>query len=133
MLLWIGFLGASICAHDGRHLRMEAFDRLVPRRFARHVRTLGLAAAAVFCLFLALLGYDYVTGPSAATQSAQLAIPDRASIVSVPIGLLVSALRFAAAAVSAFRGGSYGKPVSEDEELRASVHGADTGGEEPSA
>jgi TRAP-type C4-dicarboxylate transport system permease small subunit len=96
---------------------MEAFDKLVPERFAKWVRAAGFVAASLFCFFLAILGYEYVTGPSAATQSAQLSIPDRASIVSVPIGLFLSGLRFGAAAISAVRGGDYGKPVSEDEEL----------------
>jgi TRAP-type C4-dicarboxylate transport system permease small subunit len=127
MLLWIGFLGASVCVHTGQHLRIEAFDKLIPPRLVRTVRGIGFMCAAAFCLFLAMLGYLYVTGPSASTQSAQLRFPDRFSIVSVPIGLAFATIRFVVAAISAWRGGEYGRPVSEGDALAAAAqkHGAD--------
>jgi len=113
MLLWIGFLGASVCAHEGKHLRMEAFDKILPPGIRRWITAVGFIAAAAFSLFLAYLGYDYVTGPAAATESAQMGISDRLSIVSVPIAFAITTLRFIAAALSAALGGEYGRHQPE--------------------
>jgi TRAP-type C4-dicarboxylate transport system permease small subunit len=30
MLLWVGFLGASVCAHEGKHIQVGALKRVVP-------------------------------------------------------------------------------------------------------
>jgi TRAP-type C4-dicarboxylate transport system permease small subunit len=115
MLLWIGFLGASVCAYEGKHLRMEAFDRLLPPKAKKWIHAVGFVAAAAFSAFLCILGWEYVTGPAAATESAQMGIPDRASIVSVPVAFAITTLRFIAAAASSALGGEYGRHTSESE------------------
>lgn len=115
LLLWVGFLGASVCAHEGKHLRMEAFEKLFTPKVAHVVRVVGFALTAVFSGFLAWLGYVYLfrAGTGAYFLGGvfeQTQVPDWVATIAVPIGFGVAMVRFAAAAISAARGGDYGAP-----------------------
>jgi TRAP-type C4-dicarboxylate transport system permease small subunit len=115
LLLWVGFFGASICAHEGKHLRMEAFDRLVPPRLMPWVRAGGFLCTAAVCGFLAVLGYEYVFDPVAGAMALggrfeQTGIPDWLATVCVPVAFAITSLRFAGATVSVLLGGDYGMP-----------------------
>ena len=118
MLLWVGFLGASICAHEGKHIRMEAASRLVPSRWERHVAALGHLATAAFCGAMAYLGYHAVRGSIAMGGIfEQTGIPDWMATVAIPVAFALTFIRFIAAAVSAWLGGAYG--AARDDELAA--------------
>ncbi|MEZ4287048.1 MAG: TRAP transporter small permease subunit [Polyangiales bacterium] len=51
LLLWVGFLGASVCAHEGKHIQMEALQRVVPKRIQPFVHAAGFLFTAAFCGF----------------------------------------------------------------------------------
>jgi TRAP-type C4-dicarboxylate transport system permease small subunit len=119
MLLWVGFLGASICAHEGKHLRMEAFERLVPPRLSRWIHAAGFLLTASFCAFLAWLGYEYVFDPEVGAYSLggvfeQSQMPDWIATAAVPVAFGLAMMRFLGASVSALLGGSYGQPPAEE-------------------
>jgi len=123
LLLWIGFLGASVCAHEGRHLRMEAFDRILPVKAKRYIHAVGFFGTAVFCAFMMILGYRYVFHPETGMRaigglSAQMGIPDWISTLAVPVAFALTMVRFIAAGVSALMGGHYGISP-KDEHLAA--------------
>ncbi len=127
LLLWIGFLGASVCAHEGRHLRMEAFDKALPVKAARFIHAIGYFGTAAFCAFMMVLGYRYVFDPEVGMRaiggvSAQMRIPDWISTVAVPIAFGLTMFRFIGAGVSALLGGSYGK-APKDQALAAAAQG----------
>ncbi|MFW6051890.1 MAG: TRAP transporter small permease [Myxococcota bacterium] len=130
LLLWIGFLGASICAHEGKHLRMEAFDRLVPPALARWFRALGFLLTAAFCALMGWLGHIYIFGQYGAYDLGgsfeQTGIPDWVATFAVPVGFGLAVLRFLGAAISALLGGGYGRPSVEEslkEAQRAAAEG----------
>lgn len=119
LLLWVGFLGASVCAHEGKHLRMEAFEKLLPPAMARWVRVVGFVATAAFCGFLGYLGYLYLFAPQTGAYYLggvfeQTQIPDWIATVAVPIAFGLTMLRFIAAALSAAMGGDYGAPPVDE-------------------
>ena len=134
LLLWVGFFGASVCAHEGKHLRMEAFEKLFTPKLARIVRIVGFTFTGLFSGFLAYLGYLYIFAPQTGAYYLggvfeQTQIPDWISTVAVPIGFGIAMLRFFGAAVSAARGGDYGAPpveesLKEAEKLKAEMEGA---------
>jgi TRAP-type C4-dicarboxylate transport system permease small subunit len=135
MLLWVGFLGASICAHEGKHLRMEAFDRLVPPKLSRWIHAAGFLATAAFCGLLAWLGYEYVFDPEVGAYTLggvfeQTQIPDWVATAAVPVAFGLAMVRFLGATVSALLGGGYGLPPTE-ESLEAARRAAGEG--EPAA
>ncbi|HSN81846.1 MAG TPA: TRAP transporter small permease [Polyangiales bacterium] len=115
MLLWVGFLGASVCAHEGKHIQVGALKKVVPPSMARWSEALGYLATAAFCLFMALLGYAY------AKQALQLEgrfeqtnIPDWVATIAVPFAFAMTTIRYVGAAISAVLGGSYGAPPEEE-------------------
>lgn len=115
MLLWVGFLGASVCAHEGKHIQVGALKRVVPPSMARWTEAIGYLTTAAFCLFMALLGYAYA---KAAIQLEgrfeQTNIPDWVATIAVPFAFALTTVRYVAAAVSAILGGSYGAPPEEE-------------------
>jgi len=121
LLLWVGFLGASVCAHEGKHIQVGALKRVAPASLARWTESLGYLTTAVFCLFMALLGYTYA---KAALQLEgrfeQTNIPDWVATIAVPFAFAMTMIRYVAAAISAMLGGSYGAPP-EDEALIAAT------------
>ena len=113
MVLWVGFFGASICAREGRHIRLEALERVYPEQAKVWLRVAGYLVAAALCLFLAYLGYQYVFAPGTGTFSLgmelqETGLPDWVMTVSIPVAFALTAVRFVAAGVSTARGGSYG-------------------------
>jgi TRAP-type C4-dicarboxylate transport system permease small subunit len=133
MLMWVGFLGASICAHEGKHIRMEALQRVVPPRIAKWVLATGFLFTAGFTGFLALLGYQYTFDETAGAMVLggvfeQTGIPDWLAIVAVPMAFALATLRFVAAAISTVMGGDYGQPISEEDEARAAAEAAAAAG-----
>lgn len=128
MLLWVGFLGASVCAHEGKHLRMEALTRLVPEHMARWSSALGYLVTAGYCALITLLGYRYTFGTMGAYELGglleQTGIPDWIQIIAVPIAFGLTTARYIGAAISAVLGGSYGRAVTEEEELLKEMEAA---------
>ena len=115
MLLWVGFLGASICAHEGKHIRMEAASRVVPEKIEKHVSALGFLVAAFFCGIMSWLGYEYTkTTLEFGGVYEQTGIPDWFSTIAIPIAFALTVLRFVAAAISTWMGGSYGASIDDD-------------------
>lgn len=134
MLLWVGFLGASVCAHEGKHLRMEAFEKLLTPAMARWVRVAGFLATAGFSGLLAWLGYLYLFTPVTGAfylggLFEQTQIPDWIATIAVPIAFGMTMIRFIAAAISSALGGHYGAPpteatLAEAEKAKAEMLGA---------
>lgn len=122
LLLWVGFLGTSICAHEGKHIKLEALAKLIPPHLKRFVDAAGFVLTAVFCGGMAYLGYVYVFDAELGARALggtfeQTAIPDWVATVAVPITFAFAMLRFFGGAVSALLGGSYG--ASRDDDVAA--------------
>lgn len=121
MLLWVGFLGASVCAHEGKHIQVGALKKVVPPSMSRWTDALGYLTTAAFCLFMALLGYAYA---KAALQLEgrfeQTNIPDWVATIAVPFAFAMTTIRYIGAAISGILGGSYGA-APEDEALIAAT------------
>jgi TRAP-type C4-dicarboxylate transport system permease small subunit len=115
MLLWVGFLGASVCAHEGKHIKLGALKRLVPASMSHYVDALGYLVTAAFCFLMATLGYIY---SSEALQLEgrfeQTNMPDWVATIAVPAAFAMTCLRFVGAAVSSILGGSYGASPEEE-------------------
>ncbi len=129
LLLWVGFLGASVCVHEGKHLIVEAVIAKLPPKMGRIAISIGFLSAATFCGFMTLLGYRYVFHPEYGAMKIggifeQTGIPDWLSAVAIPVAFGIASLRFLAASVSHLRGGDYGalakaEGLSEAEKLAA--------------
>ena len=115
MLLWVGFLGASVCAHEGKHIQVGALKRVVPPSMSRWSEALGYLATAAFCFFMALLGWEYAKEAlQLEGRFEQTNIPDWVATIAVPAAFAMTMIRYIGAAVSAILGGSYGAAPEEE-------------------
>ena len=130
MLLWVGFLGASVCAHEGKHIQVGALKRVVPPSMSRWMDALGFVFTAAFCFFMAMLGYEYAKEALMLEgRFEQTNIPDWVATIAVPAAFAMTAIRYIAAAFSSVMGGSYGA-TPEDEAIAAAAAQASTEGAE---
>ena len=98
LMIWIGFIGASVAAAGGRHLRIEALDRLLPRGTARRLYRATHLIAAVVSGFLAYLGLRYcLESYQFDERSAVLNLPLALVQAVIPLALFTTALRLAGA------------------------------------
>jgi len=141
LLLWVGLLSASICVHEGKHIRLEAAAKIIPDGAKPYVLAVGAFATAVFCGIMTYLGFLYVFAPTASDDEFMTElftwggtryvygfegsvgrggllegtdIPDWLGILAAPVGFGVATLRFVGAGVSVLLGGDYGTPPPQE-------------------
>ena len=129
MLLWVGFLGASVCAHEGKHIQVGALKRVVPASMTRWTEAIGYLATAAFCFFMALLGYEYAREAlQLEGRFEQTNIPDWVATIAVPAAFAMTMVRYIGAAFSSILGGSYGA-APEEEAMVAATQASKKGAE----
>ncbi len=130
LLLWVGMLGASVCVHEGKHIRMEGPGKLAPEKAQRWITALGFLVAAAFAGVMTWLGVLYTFGPMGAYELGGRVegtdIPDWVGTFSVVVGFGLATLRFFAASVSWMLGGTYGAAAPEEGMEEARAHGAES-------
>ncbi len=62
LLLWVGFLGASIAAMQRRHLRVDLTRKLCPPKYLALFNAVSYFAAALFTSIIVYLGFIYLFG-----------------------------------------------------------------------
>ncbi len=129
MLLWVGFLGASVCAHAGKHIQVGALKRVVPPSMSRYTDAIGYLTTAAFCLFMTLLGWEYAKEAlQLEGRFEQTNIPDWVATIAVPAAFAMTMLRYIAATISSMLGGSYGA-APEEEAMVAATQASKKGAE----
>jgi TRAP-type C4-dicarboxylate transport system permease small subunit len=129
MLLWVGFLGASVCAHEGKHIQVGALKRVVPPSMAKWTDAIGFLTTAGFCFFMAALGYVYASEAiQLEGRFEQTNIPDWVATIAVPAAFAMTTIRYVAAAFSSIMGGSYGA-APEEEAIAAAAQASKQGAE----
>ena len=61
VMIWLGFLSASLAVHQGLHVGVEFVVSWVPPRLAAWLRGLARAGVAAFLLIVAAYGFSLVT------------------------------------------------------------------------
>ncbi len=96
-MIWGGFLGASLCAAKGTHLKIDAGEKLWPqslRPFAGRMETLVTGA---FCVFMAWLSIRYVhTSQELGEVGVVTRIPVWISQLVIPYTFVSMSVRYAA-------------------------------------
>jgi TRAP-type C4-dicarboxylate transport system permease small subunit len=97
LVLWVAFLGAGLAARDGKHIRIELAQRILPARTRRIFSVITCVFSVIVCSILvyASINFVYVDYLGGATI-AFYNIPVWILQVIIPIGYMAVALRFAA-------------------------------------
>lgn len=94
MVLWLGFLGASLATYEQRHLNMDVVARLLPPPWQRRLASLTNAAACGGCLLLGHAAWNMVRFERMAGTMLTFGLPTWVVQSIVPLGFLTMALRF---------------------------------------
>ena len=58
LMMWVGFLGASMATFENRNIQVDFVRKNVPKRFLRQYEVAGSIVTALFTVLLAALAYD---------------------------------------------------------------------------
>lgn len=111
LTLWLGTIGASLAAHERRHLALDIGSKLWPASMVRPAAVLGHVCTALFCVLVGWLALRSVgahldlwrstdgaagnlSGASAILFGRRVMIPTWLAALSIPYGMTVIALRF---------------------------------------
>lgn len=111
LLLWVGFLGASMAARQGRHIKLDIARKFCPKHLLRWFNGASYLVAAAFTGFLVYLGGIYMFHEDYGRFWARTIpgeIPDWVLVMAIPVSFLLITLRFAARGVASLAG--YAEP-----------------------
>ncbi|MFZ5482317.1 MAG: TRAP transporter small permease [Myxococcota bacterium] len=102
LTLWMGLIGASLAAHERRHLALDIGSKLWPKHLAGKAAAVGHLATAAFCVGLLWLAWrsldqhyaDWASSEGAAGTLSGTAIPKWAATAAIPYGMLALGFRF---------------------------------------
>ncbi len=101
LVLWIGFLGASLATREGKHINIDSLTRLLSERFQRISKSVVNCAAAVVCFFLAHAGFKFIQYEMESSSELFSGIPLWTAQIIIAIGFSLMCLRFAINAINA--------------------------------
>ena len=99
MVLWIGFIGASIATKQEKHINIDVLARFAGKKHKRIARIVTDIFAIIISLILAKAGWDFVMSeiefstPLFTTSLFGDFMPYYFEII-IPVGYLLIALRF---------------------------------------
>jgi C4-dicarboxylate transporter DctQ subunit len=105
-VLWVGFLGAALAAHEDRHIRIDVGARLLPRHVRRWVDTFFDVGSAGACLLLARAAWTFMMLDLDGEATLALGIPTWTLQVILPIAFCFLAFHFLVKAVVGNRRGN---------------------------
>lgn len=113
LLLWLGLMGATLAAHDRRHLALDIGSKIWPPALAPKIAAVGHVLTAFFCVVILYLGWRSLTHHyglwsdsegAAGLISAVRWLPKWAATLAIPYGMAVLAFRFLLDAARAWSG-----------------------------
>jgi TRAP-type C4-dicarboxylate transport system permease small subunit len=95
LVLWLGFLGASLATREHRHLSIDVLSHVLPPRWQLWLRVLVNIAALVLCMLLVQAGWGVVRSEYTAGTMLTFGVPAWLAQSIIPLGFGAIALRFA--------------------------------------
>ena len=94
LVLWVGFLGASLATKENRHINIDALWRVLPEQWQRRTRRLTNLFSACICLLLSRAAYVFVRDELNAGSTLFLNIPAWLFMVIILFGFIVISMRY---------------------------------------
>lgn len=105
LIMWVGFVGASMATHDRKHIRIDFVRKAIPPRFLSAYNAVSHLVTLSFCALLLVLATWYLL--DRLRMGATLASIDLKVwllVLPIPLALSVMVVRFGARFVLAVRG-----------------------------
>lgn len=112
LTLWVGFVGASMCTYENRHLRVEAAQKLLPPKlrplvgFASGVFTTLVCAALLWVSlrYVAFHRQEWVATEGQGGLFPGMSLPKWVGFLALPLAFGFMSVRFFVKALGALRG-----------------------------
>src|SRR5262245_21850949 len=95
LVLWLGFLGASLATRERRHLSIDVLSHFLPTRWQLWLGLLVNTAALVLCTLLVQAAWGLVRSEYAAGTVLTFGVPSWLAQSIIPLGFGAITLRFA--------------------------------------
>lgn len=95
LVLWVGFLGASIATHEKGHIRFDVISKFLPSKVNRAAEILVFFASATVCLLLAQAAREFVMMEKEFGTTLANILPSWIVLIILPISFLIMAFRMA--------------------------------------
>ncbi|TQV75128.1 TRAP transporter small permease subunit [Aliikangiella marina] len=95
LVLWLTLLGALCATVDNRHIKINIFDRLIPKPFISHWQSFLHLVSASVCFLVAYYSFGFVLEEYSYGEIAFGVVPVWVTESIIPIGFGLMGLRFA--------------------------------------
>lgn len=94
LVLWVGFIGASLATKEEKHITIEVFSRWFSANTAFYLKLFSQLVSAIICGLLAVAGWTFVQNEAQMGEVAMLKIPIWIPQMIIPITFALMTLRF---------------------------------------
>lgn len=94
LVLWIGFLGASLATRENKHINVDVFSRLISQKKRHWVKRVTNLFSAFICALLSKAAYVFVQDERAAGTTIFLDFPLWIFMLIIFIGFVCITFRF---------------------------------------
>ena len=103
-IVWVTFVGSSICARKGSHVGIDLFAQAMPPFGRKLVLSMGQFVAGVFMALSTYLGWQiFMMVVKTGQKSAAMLMPMSIVYFSMPLGFALTTVQSFAAAVRIWR------------------------------
>ncbi len=95
LVLWVGFIGASVATEEDGHLAMDLVSRFLPEKIKKSSAFFVQAAASLVCALLTLASYKFVMGEKEGGAVLMPGVPSYWAVAIIPFGFYLMSVRFA--------------------------------------
>ncbi len=94
LVIWVGFMGAAIATHEGRHISIDALTKFFSPRWKAVSQILTSLFAIVVCYYLADAALVFLRDEQASGSDLVLSIPTWVALIVIPTGYGLMAIHF---------------------------------------
>ena len=94
LVLWVGFIGASLASKEGKHITIEVFSRWFSGHSRRYLKAISLLVSVFICGLLTFAGWTFVQNEAQMGGTTFLEIPVWIPQVIIPVTFALMTLRF---------------------------------------
>jgi len=94
LVLWVGFIGASIATKEGKHINIDLLNRIFKGRWIHGVKIITDLFSAFISFYLTYAAYRFVLDEKEFGTTIFNDIPSWPFQIIIPIGFLLMGIRF---------------------------------------
>jgi TRAP-type C4-dicarboxylate transport system permease small subunit len=114
LVLWVGFLGASLATREDKHIHVDILTKLVPSGLVPFIKICIHLFAVIICYVLARASYIFLTYEIEAGTTLFLDLPAWYFQIIMPVGFALIGFRFVLKILMRLIGGISEEMIEEE-------------------